>query len=124
MPSRLLSAKGLKDLACPAEGHKVDFHDTGCKGLMLEVRASGGRTWYLRYRDGRGKPTTPIMAKPFATSPITSSTFTTAPVCIQHWAICRPMPTNLHRQPYNLSPCLKFLDHYTPDAPGASESGS
>lgn len=55
MPLRLLTAKGLKGLACPADGHKVDFHDMGCKGLMLEVRASGGRTWYLRYRDTRGK---------------------------------------------------------------------
>lgn len=54
MPSIVLSAKVLKNLTCPAKG-KTDYHDKGCKGLMLEVRHSGGRTWYLRYRDARGK---------------------------------------------------------------------
>lgn len=55
MPSRMLTTKGLKGLACPAGSYKVDFHDKGCKGLMLEVRASGGRTWYLRYRNPCGR---------------------------------------------------------------------
>lgn len=55
MPVISLSSKICKSLACPAGQTKADFHDAGCKGLMLEVRASGGRTWYLRYSDARGK---------------------------------------------------------------------
>ena len=55
MPVVSLTSKGAYILPCPSGQGKVDFHDAGCKGLMLEVRASGGRTWYLRYRDARGK---------------------------------------------------------------------
>lgn len=33
---------------------KVDYFCTECQGLLLEVRASGCRTFYVRYRDGRG----------------------------------------------------------------------
>jgi integrase len=55
MPVRLLSAKVVKTLACPEGQTKIDFHDSGCKGLMLEIRATGGSTWYIRYRDLRGK---------------------------------------------------------------------
>ena len=54
MPSILFSPSKMKSLVCPAGAAKQDFHDKGCKGLMLEARASGKRTWYLRYRDGRG----------------------------------------------------------------------
>ena len=55
MPSVPLSLKVLKELSCPACKSKVDFYDLRCKGLMLEIRASGGKTWYLRYRDTHGK---------------------------------------------------------------------
>ncbi len=55
MPSVLLSVKTLRKLECPKTAKKVDFYDQGCKGLMIEVRASGQKTWYLRYRDERGK---------------------------------------------------------------------
>lgn len=55
MPVAVLSAKVLKTLCCPVGQAKIDYHDAGCKGLMLEIRATGGRTWYLRYRDARGK---------------------------------------------------------------------
>lgn len=34
---------------------KVDYFCTDCSGLLLEVRASGCRTFYVRYRDQRGK---------------------------------------------------------------------
>lgn len=54
MPSILFSPAKMKSLVCPAGAAKQDFHDKGCKGLMLEARASGKRTWYLRYRDARG----------------------------------------------------------------------
>ena len=40
---------------CPGGRAKVDFFDTVQKGLLLEVRASGGRTFYQRYVDARGR---------------------------------------------------------------------
>lgn len=51
-----LTAKKLKALTCPAGKAKENVWDAGCKGLMIELRESGGRTWYLRYSDARGKP--------------------------------------------------------------------
>jgi len=51
-----LTAKKLKALSCPAGKAKENVWDAGCKGLMLELRESGGRTWYLRYTDARGRP--------------------------------------------------------------------
>ncbi|MFC3714324.1 tyrosine-type recombinase/integrase [Sphingoaurantiacus capsulatus] len=40
----------------PGRG-KTDYFDTGesCSGLVLEVRQSGGKTWYLRYQDRYGR---------------------------------------------------------------------
>lgn len=51
-----LSAKKLKSLSCPPGKAKENVWDSGCKGLMLELRESGGKTWYLRYVTQRGKP--------------------------------------------------------------------
>ena len=47
--------KALAALSCPAGARKATFRDEICKGLALEVRASGGRTWYLSYTNARGK---------------------------------------------------------------------
>lgn len=55
MPVAILSTKVVNDLYCPNGKPKIDVHDASCKGLMLEIRESGGKTWYLRYRDGRGR---------------------------------------------------------------------
>lgn len=41
--------------ACPPGKRKVNLQDTQVTGLMLELRASGGRTYYVRYTDDRGK---------------------------------------------------------------------
>lgn len=54
MPVTTFSFKFIRDITCPEGKAKVDYHDAGCKGLMLEVRVKG-KTWYLRYRDQRGK---------------------------------------------------------------------
>lgn len=54
MPTIALSANHVRTAACPAGKGKIDFFDTACKGLQLEVRASGGKTWYLRYTNTRG----------------------------------------------------------------------
>ena len=37
------------------ESGKVDLFDTKQAGLLLEVRHTGGRTFYVRYRNARGK---------------------------------------------------------------------
>jgi integrase len=50
-----LSAKSLQGLPCPPGSRKAVYRDINCKGLSLEVRASGGRTWYLTYTNRRGK---------------------------------------------------------------------
>lgn len=55
MPKIALTTQSLRQLECPAGLSKQDWHDSECKGLMLEVRASGGKTWYLRYRNARGR---------------------------------------------------------------------
>jgi integrase len=50
-----LNAGFIKAAVCPTEKKKVEFHDVFCKGLFLEARISGGKTYYLRYRDRRGR---------------------------------------------------------------------
>ncbi len=41
--------------ACIAGRAKVDFFDIDQRGFLLEVRASGGKTFYQRYTDARGR---------------------------------------------------------------------
>jgi integrase len=55
MPTKILSSSLIKFLPCPENRRKIEYFDPSCKGLSIEVRASGGRTYYLRYRDCRGK---------------------------------------------------------------------
>jgi integrase len=50
-----LSPEIIKGLVCPKGRAKWDVFDANCKGLMLEVRQSGGQTYYLRYTDERGR---------------------------------------------------------------------
>lgn len=40
---------------CPTPLTKQEITDRDCKGLVLEVRQSGGKTYYLRYTNDRGK---------------------------------------------------------------------
>ena len=40
---------------CPDGQTKQEITDMACKGLILEVRKSGGKTYYLRYTNDRGK---------------------------------------------------------------------
>lgn len=55
MPKQLLDQKFVNTALCPEGKGKIDYFDMGCKGLQLEVRTSGGKTWYLRYINERGK---------------------------------------------------------------------
>ena len=50
-----LTAQLIKSSDCPADKKKIELFDTASKGLSLEVRATGGRTYYRRYRDSRGR---------------------------------------------------------------------
>jgi integrase len=54
MPIINLTNEFLKQSSCPDGKKKEVFFDISCRGLMFEVRETGGRTYYLKYRDGRG----------------------------------------------------------------------
>src|ERR1041384_1016441 len=55
MPRVRLSAAFVKSAVCPDGVKKVDFFDSEQRGFMLEVRRSGGKTYYQRYTDERGR---------------------------------------------------------------------
>lgn len=50
MPVVQLSAHFVRNAVCPPGRAKVDYYDSAIKGFILEVRSSGGRTFYLRYQ--------------------------------------------------------------------------
>lgn len=56
MPKVKLNPQFALTATCPP-GKKIDYWDTGsvCNGLVLELRSSGGRTWYMRYQDRHGR---------------------------------------------------------------------
>src|SRR5215470_10547441 len=55
MPTIRLSPGFVRRVICPSEFKKIDYFDTTMRGFMLEVRASGGKTYYQRYSDDRGR---------------------------------------------------------------------
>jgi integrase len=55
MPMVRLSPAFVRNAICPADYKKIDYFDTTMRGFMLEVRASGGKTYYQRYTDERGR---------------------------------------------------------------------
>jgi integrase len=55
MPTVQLSAQVANTATCPPNKSKLDLYDQANTGFVLEVRASGGKTYYLRYRDQHGK---------------------------------------------------------------------
>src|SRR4029450_6702875 len=55
MPPIRLSPGLVRRVSCPSELKKIDYFDTTMRGFMLEVRASGGKTYYQRYTDERGR---------------------------------------------------------------------
>src|SRR5215510_5613166 len=50
-----LSARFVRRALCPDGRKKIDFFDACQRGFMLEVRCSGGKTFYQRYTDERGR---------------------------------------------------------------------
>ena len=55
MPRVRISPSFIKSATCPSGKKKVDYFDSGQRGFMLEVRCSGGKTFYQRYTDSRGR---------------------------------------------------------------------
>jgi len=54
MPKQKLTRSFVAKATCPLGEKRVFITDTDTRGLVLEVRASGGRTFYLRYSDRHG----------------------------------------------------------------------
>lgn len=55
LPRINLTARFVRDAVCPAGERKINFFDINNPGFLLEVRSSGGKTYYQRYRDRRGQ---------------------------------------------------------------------
>lgn len=55
MPVVVLTAQFVRAAACALPQRKADYFDTTQRGFMLEVRCSGGKTYYQRYTDERGR---------------------------------------------------------------------
>jgi integrase len=55
MPAVELTSTLVATVVCPDSKRKKVFFDRRTKGLALDVRISGGRTYYLRYSDDRSK---------------------------------------------------------------------
>jgi len=55
MPKLLLTPALVSNADCPADRKRLDMFDIQTKGLVLEVRESGGKTYYLRYQNQRGR---------------------------------------------------------------------
>lgn len=55
MPTVLLSALFVRQAECILGRKKTDYFDAGQRGFLLEVRCSGGKTYYQRYTDERGR---------------------------------------------------------------------
>jgi integrase len=55
MPIVRLSASFVRQAQCAPDRKKTDYFDVGQRGFMLEVRSSGGKTYYQRYTDDRGR---------------------------------------------------------------------
>ncbi len=55
MPKTKLDNTFALIASCPEGKAKVDYWDTITTGFVLEVRASGGKTYYLRYQDGHDR---------------------------------------------------------------------
>jgi integrase len=54
MPQMQLTSKSVRSAQCPDGEAKVYYFDTNLIGFVLEVRASGGKTFYIRYRNAHG----------------------------------------------------------------------
>ena len=49
------SKQSIDNLVCSKPRSRLFYRDSSCRGLCIEVRVSGGKTYYLSYRDERGR---------------------------------------------------------------------
>lgn len=50
-----LTGQSLRTLRCPDGKRKIDYFDSLFRGLLVEVRSTGSKCFYVRYVDVRGK---------------------------------------------------------------------
>lgn len=55
MPVQRITSQLVRSIRCPDDSQKIDVFDSTTRGFMLEVRSSGGKTYYQRYTDERGR---------------------------------------------------------------------
>ncbi len=55
MPYRSLTNVFIRNATCPPGKRKVEYYDDRQTGFMIEVRFTGGKTFYQRYTDDRGR---------------------------------------------------------------------
>jgi len=55
MSSLTLNASIVRSATCAAGERRIEIFDTTIPGFSLEGRATGGKTYYLRYRDQHGR---------------------------------------------------------------------
>lgn len=62
----------IAQLSCSKAQRRVFVRDTVCRGLCVEVRSTGGKTYYLSYRDEQGKQRLRKLANAADVSPATA----------------------------------------------------
>ena len=55
MPKFTINSHFVRAASCPAGAKKIDYFDDRQTGFVLQVRSSGRKTFYQRYRDERGR---------------------------------------------------------------------
>jgi integrase len=55
MPIATLNTQFVNNATCPPGKAKENYYDTAITGFILEVRATGGKTYALRYKDNYGR---------------------------------------------------------------------
>ena len=49
-----LTQQFVKTATCPSGRRKVEYYDTSCKSFGVEIRQSGGKTYFTRFRNQKG----------------------------------------------------------------------
>ena len=55
MSKVFLTSAFVKGASCPSDRRKIDYFDVQLPGFLIEVRATGGKTYYQRYRTPHGR---------------------------------------------------------------------
>jgi integrase len=55
MSKVFLTSAFVKRVSCPSDRRKIDYFDVQLPGFLIEVRATGGKTYYQRYRTPHGR---------------------------------------------------------------------